>query len=106
MLYTHACMYVCMHMRACVLVREHACVCVHMIYVCTHIHIPTDIYTLACISTRTRTRTHHTNTHAHKQVPMLEFDTTKRATAAHMLTHPWLQVYIHFSVAHSGLLLL
>jgi len=25
-------------------------------------------------------------------VPMLEFDTSKRATAAHMLTHPWLQV--------------
>ena len=23
---------------------------------------------------------------------MLEFDTAKRATAAHMLTHPWLEV--------------
>ena len=116
--YTNACMYVCMHfcmyvcahacifacVRVCVLVREHACVCVHMTYVCTHVHIPTYIYTLACISTRTRR--HHTNTHAHTQVPMLEFDTTKRATAAHMLTHPWLQVYMHCSVAHSGLLVL
>jgi len=30
-------------------------------------------------------------------VPMLEFDTSKRATAAHMLTHPWLQGKLHIT---------
>jgi len=28
-------------------------------------------------------------------VPMLEFDTAKRATAAHLLSHPWLQGKLH-----------